>query len=233
MSFNMDVNEFKERLFLDVCILESKKAALDSFGVPYQDKGKYALVPRLFIGKKNDDGNYELSAVVTHEMMLDVGMDMDTLFEECRKNSRKLYPGEISGLSEYLEKMDMEMVPDGIAMPQVYVLTNSCGMNGAAAFFYQPDLIDNLAAMVGKDLLVFPSGKNEMFCIPISNSMQLGELQEMYSQAIRLLDLDEDRPLAAEVMLYNHLKHNVRQMDGSTFVLGDGENAGQMRHKGR
>lgn len=229
----MDINEFKERLFIDVNTLESKKEALEKFGVPYQSKGKFALIPRLLVGDKNDDGNYELSAVVTHEMILDVGMDMDTLFEECCKNSRKLYPGKISGISEYLEKMDMEMEPDGIAMPQVYVLTNSSGMNGAAAFFYQPDMIDNLAEMVGNDLLIFPSGKNEMFCIPISNSMQIGELQEMYSQAISLLNLDEDHPLAAEVMLYDHLKHNVRQMDGSTFALGDGENTNQMRHKGR
>lgn len=237
MVFNMDVNDFRERLFLDVYTLESKKAALDSFGIPYQSRGKYALAPRLFVGEKNDAGNYELSAFVTHEMLLDVGMDMDTLFEECRQNSRKLYPGEIAGISEYLEKMDMEMEPDGIAMPQVYVLTNSCGMNGAAAFFYQPDLIDNLATMLGKDLLVFPSGKNEMFCIPISNSMQLGELQEMYYQAISLLDLDAEHPLAAEVMQYDHIKHNVRQMDGSTFALGEKENiaqiTAQMQHRVR
>lgn len=231
MGFNMDVNEFKERLFLDVCPLEAKKAALDSFGVPYQIKGKYALVPRLLIGEKNTVGDYELSAVVTHEMMLDVGMDMDTLFDECRQNSRKLYPGEISGIAEYLEKMEVE--PDGIAVPQVYVLTNSGGMNGAAAFFYQPDLIDNLAEMVGADLLVFPAGKNEMFCVPISNSTQIGEIQEMYGKAIALLGLDEERPLMSEIMQYDHLKHNVRQMDGSTFSLGEENNVASVRHKSR
>lgn len=227
----MNIEEFKKRLFLGVYRLELTKKTLDNFGVPYRNKGKYALVPRLFVGEKNEAENYGYSAVVTHGMMLEIGLDMDSLFEECMKNSRRLYPGEISGISEYLEKM--EMAPDGIAMPQVYVLTNSCGINGASAFFYQPDLLDSLATMLGKDLLIFPAGNNEMFCIPISNSMQIGELQEMYKQAIDLLGLDEEHPLSAEVMQYDHLKHIVLEMDGSSFSLYDGENVTQMRHKAR
>lgn len=153
-----------------------------------------------------------MSAVVTHDMMLDIGMDMDTLFDECKSNSKKMYPGKVIGISEYLGKGDMEIEPDGIVMPQVYVLTNAAGVGGAAAFFYQPDMVDNLATMLGKDLLVFPAGKNEMFCIPVSNSTQIGEIQEMYNEAVTSLGLDEEQPLSAEVMQYDHIKRNVRQM---------------------
>ena len=130
MMFSMDIEDFKSRLFLDV-VSEEQKAALEGLGVPYQSKGSFVLVPRLLLDK-------DMSAVVTHEMLLDIGMDMDTLFEECKINSTKMYPGKVVGLSEYLSKEEMEIEPDGIAMPQVYVLTNATGANGAAAFFYQP-----------------------------------------------------------------------------------------------
>lgn len=226
MKFKMDIEDFKSRLFLDVVPLETKKAVLDEFGVPYQGKGSFALVPRLFLDS-------DMSAVVTHEMLLDIGMDMDALFEESKKNSTKLYPGKVVGISEYLGKSEMEMEPDGIAMPQVYVLTNAAGMNGAAAFFYQPEMVDNLATMLGKDLLIFPAGKNEMFCIPVSSTTQIGEIQELYSEAVSSLGLDEEQPLSAEIMQYERLKRNVRQMDGSSFSLDGLENAAAARHNSR
>jgi hypothetical protein len=225
MMFSMDIEDFKSRLFLDV-VSEEQKAALEGLGVPYQSKGSFVLVPRLLLDK-------DMSAVVTHEMLLDIGMDMDTLFEECKINSTKMYPGKVVGLSEYLSKEEMEIEPDGIAMPQVYVLTNATGANGAAAFFYQPDMVDNLATMLGKDLLVFPAGKNEMFCIPVSNSTQLGEIQEMYNEAVSSLGLDEEQPLSAEVMQYDHIKRNVKQMDGSSFSLDGLENSAVARHNSR
>lgn len=225
MMFSMDIEDFKSRLFLDV-VSEEQKAALEGLGVPYQSKGSFVLVSRLLLDK-------DMSAVVTHEMLLDIGMDMDTLFEECKTNSTKMYPGKVVGISEYLGKEEMEIEPDGIAMPQVYVLTNATGVNGAAAFFYQPDMVDNLATMLGKDLLVFPAGKNEMFCIPVSNSTQLGEIQEMYNEAVSSLGLDEEQPLSAEVMQYDHIKRNVRQMDGSSFSLDGLENSAVARHNSR
>lgn len=225
MAFGMNIEDFKSQLFLDVVSAE-QEAALEGIGVPYQHKGNFALVPRLRI-------EHDMSAVVTHDMLLDIGMDMDTLFDECKSNSIKMYPGKVVGISEYLGKGDMEIAPDGIVMPQVYVLTNAAGVSGAAAFFYQPDMVDNLATMLGKDLLVFPAGKNEMFCIPVSNSTQIGEIQEMYNEAVTSLGLDEEQPLSAEVMQYDHIKRNVRQMDGSSFTLDGLENSAVVRHNSR
>ena len=72
-----------------------------------------------------------------------------------------------------------------------------------------------------------------MFCIPVSNSTQLGEIQEMYNEAVSSLGLDEEQPLSAEVMQYDHIKRNVRQMDGSSFSLDGLENSAVARHNSR
>lgn len=231
MSFVMSIDEFKSRLFLSV--LPASKMVED-YNVPCLNKGTFRLVPRLLLGEKDSAGIYETSAVVTHEMMVDVGIDMDTIFDVCMDNSKRLYPGELSEISEYLDDTEMEMAPDGIVMPQIFVLTNSVGVNGANAFFYQPELIDNLATMIGKDLLVFPAGTNEMFCIPVSNSTQISELQDMYNEAVSLLGAEDESPLAFEIMQYDHVRHNVRQMDGSIFSLtGDEESVSLARHNSR
>ena len=66
MMFSMDIEDFKSRLFLDV-VSEEQKAALEGLGVPYQSKGSFVLVPRLLLDK-------DMSAVVTHEMLLDIGI---------------------------------------------------------------------------------------------------------------------------------------------------------------
>ena len=105
MSFVMSIDEFKSRLFLSV--LPTSKTVEDDYNVPCLNKGTFRLVPRLLLGEKDSDGIYETSAAVTHDMMVDVGIDMDTIFDVCVDNSKRLYPGKISEISEYLDDTEM------------------------------------------------------------------------------------------------------------------------------
>lgn len=232
MAKKFDLEEFKERLFISVVNYFENRDILNN--VPHEVKGDFALIPRVCLGNKSDAGIYSESALVNDELLLEMEIDMDTVMDIAKSNSKNIFPGKICSITDYLDPSEGGMAPDGVVVPQVYVLTNNAGINGAAAFFYQPDLVENLSSMIEKDLLIFPSGENEMFCIPVTGQTQLGELQEMYTEAISELGLDEEKPLSANVLKYDSLTHMVQQMDGSSFSLSENvNNVPRVRHSSR
>lgn len=221
MAYEFDAEEIKKRLFIAVYSSDDSSIG-NPENFPHEVKGEFVLVPRICIGDEQPDGSYPESAIVTNDLLFEMEMDIDTVMESAKSNSRYLFPGKICGISEYLDK-GSGVTPDGIVVPEIYILTNAQGVYGSSALFYQPELIENLSKHLGKDLLVFPAGENEMFCIPVTDTSEIGELQDMFREAVSELDLDEDKPLSAGILKYSSGERLMYQMDGSSFALDSNE----------
>ena len=202
----------KENLILGIFSKEN-----DSFNFAESTcikKGDFSLRP-LLINDSRDAENETSFYVVGKEIMDILAMNETEILELAKKNSMEKYPGEMKLITDFLSVTEQTIIPDGIAIPQVYVLTNSQNCCGAAALFYQPELLQNLADYNSKDLAVFPANLNCVYCVPMANVEQLKEYQEMYAKAVQGVE----HILSENVLHYDLANKQLKQLDGAVIDL--------------
>lgn len=225
MIYN-SVEEMKSKLILGIFSKENDFFNItDGIGI---SKGPFVLRPLLIAdneGKENSS-----FYVVGKEIIQTFNMSEDEIITIAKQNSMEKYPGEMKALTDFISITERVMVPDGVIIPQIYVITNSNLCCGAAAMFYQPELLANLAELTKKDLAVFPADLNCVYCVPVSNAEQLREYQDMYRVAIE----DTEHVLSIEVLHYDATNKQLKQLDGVAIDLAQEQNNMRMRmHGGR
>lgn len=112
------------------------------------------------------------------------GVSMGELHELAMENSRRLLPVTVKSMNEVLREM---LVADGMPgemagmmeedMPmeqQMYVITNSAAVNGAAGIVYS-DALEQLSKQLGTDLFVLPSSIHEVIAV----SADMGDAESL------------------------------------------------------
>lgn len=161
----------RENLFVKLVNYDRNKENLAN--IPHEQYLDMAVTARLLV--KND--NYGMaSVVVDNQIMENLDMTKEELFTAAKENSAIIFPLVINTLQSVVESMSGEKLP---VVPQIYVLTNSSGNNGASCLVYDGAL-KYAAEKIGGNFRILPSSIHELLLVT-DDSIPMEELQEMVS----------------------------------------------------
>jgi len=170
--------------------------------------------------KETDEGRMTLP--ITNEIMESMGVDQQQLKETALanisdqdysfKSMRDVLVGMMfpDGIPENDPMVDM-MLPPEDAGTQMYVLSNTQNVNGAAEILNQKAM-DEIAEKLGGDFIVLPSSVHETIVLPINEDMDPKELEGMVQQINAGVVSDEDK-LSDHVFQYDSESHELVRMD--------------------
>lgn len=228
---NMTSEEITSRLIMSVINYEENKSNIAHF--PYIKKGNFAILAQFCVGEKNDSGQYTACLTVTDSMLEQWGFEKKSLFDIAADNSRILFPSVCEPLEKYLDFSRSEvrmMLPDGVVIPNVMVLTNEFHFNGAATLFYDPERINHIAEQLNSEkLILMPSSVNQIYCISQKNRDDLKIFQDLYQELAEMTD--KEKMLSDSILTYDANTKTVTEAIGNSYTLDLNETVA--RHRGR
>lgn len=175
--------------------------------IPWED---LALVFYLCI---QEDERGLMTAMIYNQHLTAWKLSLEQLKTIAMKNTPQLFPPVISSISCILEELSREFSfscdlplypPDS---PPFYVLTNSCGINGAVCMLY-PQVLKNFAEGMEHDILILPSSIHEVLLLPDENDVP-------YENLINLVTSINQ----SEVPSHERLSNQVYRFSRSTNTL--------------
>jgi hypothetical protein len=142
----------------------------------------------------NEDGL--LSVVLSYEDMRKMNMDLAQLYQLALENTRRLFPEVKGNITEIIENVytdvSQEMKEDIDQIfcepmkynpeEQLFVLTNSRGLNGATAILYD-GVLSECAEMLQDDVYFLPSSIHEFMFLKAGAGYDQEYLKELVSSA--------------------------------------------------
>lgn len=192
-------------------IFNKEEAFYDFSKIPIIDRNSFVLCPIVI----NDTNYVEQNPTVNmadSEFINKFGLNDKEILDFAIKNSTEHYPGIVKTVMDFVDNPP-SMIPDGIVMPQIYVITNEDLFHGAAALIYQPQLLENIANLTNKDIAIFLTDKNCVHCIPVSDSEQVLEYQEIYRNAMEGIE----NILSADVLHYDAKNKLIKDLGGNVI----------------
>ena len=214
MKYSRD--EIIDRLYLSVIEMDGNEDYLKD--IPHEVMGEYALMPRFFYGEPAEDGNYSKSAAVTNELLLNLGMDVDSMIEIASESSKQMFPGQIYDLSADMMGEENQALFDDMSVPKGYAIFNSDHCDGLSVLFYQPEIVDNLASMLEKDVLIFPVDRDVLFAVGVKNNDEIKKLSDSYHESCEKLYGLGEKVLSDKLIHYDRLNRSF-DIDGKDFAL--------------
>ena len=144
------------------------------------------------------------SVAITNELGNDVyHVDEETLFKDTMVSSRKVLPVEINRLDEMIGIGHM----DG---PEILVLTNNLGMDGAAVVLY-PGVLDEVYLRLSGPFYILPSSVHEVLAVgKTPDGPGPEEFEEMVRSVNENIVSENPEDLLSDLVYY---------YDGKTFSI--------------
>ena len=161
----------RERLFIRICSAEMNKAYLQS--APHRCFEDLAMTCHVLIDLPQRSDVFA-SVTVRFDMLERYRITEDQLFEDALDNSVRVLPAKVQPLREALG----ETLTCAVNQRTLYVVTNSRGVNGAAALFY-PGMFEHLAALLGNSYYILPSSIHKVLIVQAEEEDIAGELEEL------------------------------------------------------
>lgn len=216
---DLNAEELTSRLILAVINYKENEDKIG--GYPFVKKGNFAILTQLCVGEKNDVGQYTACLTVTNDLLEQWGLSKEQLFDIAADNSKKMFPSDVQPLTNYTEKSLLKVnveLPDDMSLNDVIVLTNQQHFNGAATLFYEPGILHDIAKEKNvNQLVLMPSGVNQIYCIPMRDNMSLEECKSLYQNLIDMID--KDNRLADSILSFNSQSGMVTEVDGESYPL--------------
>lgn len=201
----LDFEEIKGDIIFQVIGAEENQDRLSN--MPHRKENDIALVYRIMVEDTQDTiGTIQ----ITTNMMKNMGVDENTLYQAALENTQREFPATFRSMDDVMTEMIKsdfmgininELSEDDIlngfmgdmlsggkeeqqkkAQTPLYVLSNSRGMNGAAALFY-PDMKEQIAEQLGGNYFVLPSSIHEVLIGPVDAvNLSYEELKDMVNE---------------------------------------------------
>lgn len=168
----------KDKVFCRLVNLEMNKKKLEN--MPYMEYLDLAVTCRLL---HSVDKTGIASADITYGEMELFGVTKEELFMQARENTEKLFPVEFKSLLSVIEKLmrkkfgfegtDTEKMDCEITGRfEMYVLSNTSGINGAGVILY-PSVLKKIAEQLNTDTLyLLPSSLHEFIVLKEYRSIE-------------------------------------------------------------
>ena len=182
----------KDRLFVRVMNRMWNRDYLEP--VPHLKIEDLAVTPHILVAET--DGQIS-STPVTQEMMERYGVTKEQLFQDAFENGQRMFPPEVKVLSEYFGNDKERFVRR--------IITNSRGVNGAAALFY-PGVMEMLTEVMGGDYYAVPTSVHEMILEPGDTPRSEEAMVHALRQTLRSLTEEQDW-LSDHIYYYDAQRH--------------------------
>lgn len=160
IKMSVDISNFKGKIVFQVINTKENEELLKT--LPHRDFLDLSIIYRYLINKDIKAGI--MSAVITESLQKLIGISEEELYEEAFENTRKINPVMVKTILEALSGfMGKEVKETG--MPDMYVISNDIGINGANTILYN-DIFKELSKKVKGDLFILPSSINELIAVP-------------------------------------------------------------------
>ena len=162
--------------------------------VPYRAIEDLAVTSHILVTM--NDGQVS-STPVTKDLLETYGVSEDQLFEDAVNNGMKLFPAEIRYMADVLEVNRDERAER--------IITNTHGINGAAALFY-PGQMEDIARLVGGDYYAVPTSIHEMILVPAKEDISEAKMNQALQRTI--CDITDERDwLSDHIYFYDSEQH--------------------------
>lgn len=187
--------------------------------VPYKQYGNLAAFCQVMLGN-NSKGTMTMN--VTNENLKYNQIEFEEVFENALENMPKMLPYQIHTMASIIQDMMSEEMlnveqEEKNLEPDMYVMTNSVKMNGAATILY-PGALENIGNKLHSDFYVLPSSIHEVIIIPKNDYMHYEELEEMVSD-VNNNGLKAEEILGYKVYEYDRCTHELYLSDKHTVVV--------------
>lgn len=110
-----------------------------------------------------------VGGMVNNDMMRSFRETEESLYERAKNHTRSALPVKIDNLSDVIVETSEDPDEDlsGIDPSPFYMLSNEMRTFGAAAMLY-PDVLEEVALIMGGDYYILPSSIHELMMIPVS-----------------------------------------------------------------
>ena len=172
IKMSVDISNFKGKIVFQVINTKENEELLKT--LPHRDFLDLSIIYRYLINKDTKSGI--MSAVITESLQKLIGISEEELYEEAFENTRKINPVMVKTMLEAISGFIGKEVKE-TGMPDMYVITNDIGTNGANTILYN-DIFKELSKKVKGDLFILPSSINELIAVPanIGNAESLRKM---------------------------------------------------------
>ena len=151
----------------------------------------------------------EHATILIHKSHLNIWkITEEQLKEDALANTPKILPVDIINMNEVLQRL----MGDAAPLPEftqqeipMYVMSNTIRQNGAATMAY-PEVLDDFAASIGKNLYIIPSSVHEVILVP--EAQQPCSFNPMVRE-VNSTELDPKEVLADHVYYYDRKDHRI------------------------
>lgn len=142
---------------------------------------------------------------ITEQLMEKWQVGVKELMVLAQENTPRIFPPQIQMLpdllADYLGEGFRDYMAEEEERPQILILTNKQGINGASALLYK-DLLKNIVAPYERDFYIIPSSIHEFLLMPQFEEAALGDISKIVKQ-INKDHVRTDEILSDHAYLYN------------------------------
>lgn len=191
-------------------VINSRRNADKLKDMPHRDIEDLSIV--CFYAPKEKESPYEGHLLAIDSQLLDLwGITEETLFRDAMEGAVRDFPPKLTRLEDELGGIwEKEKTEEAVSETDVFVLTNTRMVFGAACMFY-PGLLSSFAQKTGCNLIILPSSIHEVLLIPeVSgrNYKGLGEVVRSVNSDV----VEEKDILSDYVYYYDRNEDRVRRM---------------------
>lgn len=178
--------------------------------VPYIPFFDLAIVFYYLVHRDNDGIQ---SLRITNQIMEEWGLSTHELYQYAQVNTPCLFPKCFRSMNDFVNELELtseNVSEEDPASFSPYILTNSNGVNGAAAWLY-PEALDDVAGCLNTNFYILPSSIHELLILPEHYKFSSSELLDMV-QTVNRQCVDREEFLSDNIYLYHIEKKAIKMI---------------------
>lgn len=227
MKNYLNFENYRKKLFFRIVHFKSNEEFLQKVPhIPYLD---LAITFHCLVS----DHNMEMQFFTVSDLIMEVWkLTIHELYQIALDNTQQLFPAHVDTLEHIMEQIlwkehsyqsifqdtefesELSNLPDK-AEPQMLVMTNQYGLNGAAVILY-PNLLACIAEKLQSNLYLLPSSIHEFLVLP-ENCNLYPELSKMVCE-VNEHEVSKDEILSDHVYFYDWREHTLTEEDNTSFT---------------
>ena len=197
----------RDRLYFRIISTEGNRGLLEQ--APHREILDLSIVCYVLM-ERTEDGM--AAALVTDSLAGYWGIQAEEIMAQAARNTPKLFPVKTDNVLSLLEKLTgagkERRYTEGSGKWELYIMTNSYGINGFGTVLY-PGALQSFADALGRDLYVLPSSRHEALLFPEDVDVSPNDLRSMVREVNRTLVMPEDF-LSDSVYYYDRAENELR-----------------------
>ena len=187
--FNLE--SWKNKLGIKVIKTEKNRELLEE--IPHLDVLDLSLTFYVILDRQCEGS---ATMQITNEYMRQWNLETEELYEMAMRSAVRLLPAEFCSLPDMIRRItgiEVEAIRGMQRECQMYVLTNSSKIQGAACMFY-PHVLEMIGEILKEDFYILPSSIHEVIILPKSREIAKEELDAMVRVGDLIDTIEYDYP---------------------------------------